>query len=155
MMRVIRNEFVPFLGDPMTVRNRSIVSAHLSQDVYVRAYMTSEKSLSTITRVHMFTRGNWHSQESMLRVLTSEAQPYGPETRVLVARHYGARALSHGKDVGGGTHMEGSPPLKRETHSPEAHYPSSDQLRTPGSLGFRHTRSNEYMTNARPLRQVG
>ena len=99
MMRVIRNDFpFPFLGAPKTVRHRSIGSAHLSQDVYVRAYMTSETTLSAITRVHMFTRGNWHSQESMLRVLSSEAQPYGPETRVLVARHYGTRALSHGKD---------------------------------------------------------
>ena len=98
----------------------------------------------------MFTRGNWHSQESMLRVLTSEAQPYGPETRVLVERHHGTRALSHGQDVEGGTHMEGSHSLeKRETHFPEAHYPSSDQLRTPGSLGFRHTRSNAAATSSR------
>ena len=41
----------------MTVRNRSIGSAHLSQDVYVRAYMTSETislNYHTSTHVHLW-----------------------------------------------------------------------------------------------------
>ena len=35
---------------------------------------------------------------ALLRRSHLEAHPYGPQTRVRIARHYGARALSHGKD---------------------------------------------------------
>ena len=76
-------------------------------------------------------------QGSLTRVLTSEAQPYGPETRVLVERHHGTRALSHGKEVEGGTHMEGSPSLEKERHiSQKLTTPQQRPTAYTGVLGF-------------------